>query len=87
MNSKTKIQDNFYYFNPELRLLNNDVLLTLEWLRNFDEVGNKEITFDTRKTKKLFGIYYKYSSNGVFSKMDADEKYSPCFYFIGKKAI
>ena len=67
-------------------ILESDVLLTLEWLRNFDEIGNKEITFDTKKTRKLKGIYVKYSSNGEFSKLSQKTKVKPCFYFKGKQS-
>jgi len=66
-------------------ILESDVLLSLEWLRNFDEIGNKGITFDTKKTRKLKGIYVKHSSNGTFRKLPYQNKVKPCFYFIGKE--
>ena len=66
-------------------ILNRSVLLSLEWLRNFDEVGNKDMTFDTRKGKKLKGIYYKLSSNGLFEKLPYKKGSNPCFYFRGKQ--
>ncbi len=66
-------------------VLESDVILSLEWLRNFDEMGNKGITFDTKKSKHLKGIYFKYSSNGAFIKPSFPKKTKPCFYFIGKE--
>ncbi len=66
-------------------ILDSDVMLSLEWLRNFDEVGNKNITFDTKKSRKLKGVYAKYFSNGTFRKVPFKAKLKPCFYFIGKE--
>lgn len=66
-------------------ILKSDVLLTLEWLRNFDETGNKEITFDTKKSGKMRGIFVKYSSNGNFARLSHNSKSKPCFYLIGKQ--
>ncbi len=66
-------------------ILESDVLLSLEWLRNFDETGNKGITFDTKKSKELKGIYVKYSSNGEFQKLTYKKKLKPCFYLLGKQ--
>ena len=67
-------------------ILESNVLLTLEWLRDFDEIGNKEITFDTKKSKKLKGTYVKFSSNGKFRKLPHQQKRKPCFYFLGKQS-
>jgi hypothetical protein len=67
-------------------ILNSDVLLTLEWLRDFDEIGNKEITFNTKKSKRLRGTFIKYSSNGDFVKLSHKTKLKPCFYLIGKQS-
>jgi hypothetical protein len=66
-------------------ILDHDVLLSLEWLRNFDELGNKEITFDTKKGKKIKGIFVKYSSIGTFEKLPYQKDLNPCFYFLGKQ--
>ncbi len=66
-------------------VVDHDVLLTLEWLRDFDEIGNKGITFDTKKSKKLKGVYLRHFSNGSFEKMDHPPKRKPCFYFIAKQ--
>lgn len=68
-------------------ILESDVLLSLEWLRNYDETGNKEITFDTKKSRRPGGTYLKNYSNGRFYKVDYDQKMTPCFYFIGKQAL
>lgn len=66
-------------------ILDSDVMLSLEWLRNFDEIGNKNITFDTKKSRKLKGVYIKYFSGGTFRKAPFKTKLKPCFYFIGKE--
>ena len=70
---------------PYELILSRSVLLSLEWLRNFDEIGNKDMTFDTRKGKKLKGIFYKLSSNGAFERLPYKQGSSTCFYFMGKQ--
>ena len=67
-------------------VVKSDVLLSLEWLRNYDEVGNKGITFDTKKSKHLRGIYAKHSSNGEFKILSRLKKRKPCFYFIASQS-
>lgn len=67
-------------------ILNSDVLLSLEWLRNFDETGNKSITFDTKKSNILGGTFIKYSSNTPFKQLPYKKKYKPCIYFVGKQS-
>ena len=62
-------------------VVESDVLLTLEWLRDFDENGNKGLTFDTKKAKKPRGIFVRYSSNGKFEMTHAMKKRKLCFYF------
>jgi len=69
-------------------ILENDVLLALEWIRDFDELGNKGITFDTKKTKKLRGVYLRSTKNEDFLKLRfVMKKAKPCFYFMGKEEI
>ena len=65
-------------------ILDSDVLLTLEWLRDFDELGNKGITFDSKKSGSLPGIYVRYASNGSLQKLAHEQKRKVCFYFLGK---
>lgn len=70
-------------------ILTNDVLLSVEWLRNFDEMGNKDITFDTKKARKpkhLRGIYIKNSSASAYMKLPLQKKRKPCMYFVGKQS-
>ncbi len=67
-------------------ILEADVLLSLEWLRNYDEIGNKAITFDTKKSRKLRGVYVKASSNGTFEKLKYVKKVKPCFYLKAKQS-
>ena len=67
-------------------ILTNDVLLTLEWIKDDNGKGNSDITFDTKKAKRLKGVYVKKSSIGEFKEMPyINSKLKPCFYFIGKK--
>ena len=75
---KGKISVNLEEYNL---IVESDVLLTLEWLRDFDENGNKGLTFDTKKSKKPRGVFVRYSSNGAFKKTHAMKKRKLCFYF------
>ncbi len=69
-------------------ILKNDVLLSLEWIKDDQGQGNSEITFDTKKAKKLRGVYVKKASIGTFERMEfINKKLKPCFYFIGKEVI
>ncbi len=70
---------------PYSLVLDQDVLLSLEWLRNFDELGNKGITFDTKKGKKLKGIYTKWTSQSDFRIISYNTRKNLCFYFTGKQ--
>lgn len=66
-------------------ILNNDVLLSLEWLQDFDEAGNKLITFDTKKSRKLGGTFIRSTKTGKFRKLPVKRKLKPCIFFIGKQ--
>jgi len=68
-------------------VLNSDVLLALEWIKDDNGNGNVGLTFDTKKGKKLKGIYLKHTSMSDFSKLKFKQKLNPCFYFIGKQAL
>lgn len=69
-------------------ILNQDVLLTLEWIKDDAGKGNTGITFDTKKSKKLRGVHVKRTSLAAFKKMGyINSKRKPCFYFIGKQLI
>ena len=67
-------------------LLSQDVLLSLEWLRDFDEQGNKLITFDTKKSKKFGGTFIRSSKTAEFKQLQLKKKYKPCIYLIGKQS-
>ena len=67
-------------------VLNTDVLLALEWLRDFDELGNKGITFDTKRGKSPKGIFLKSSSNAPFEKLRYNTGKNICFYLIGRES-
>lgn len=66
-------------------ILEGDVLLSLQWIRDDRGEGNVGITFDTKKGKSLKGIYVKDSSIGVFRKLTHQQQFKPCFYMIGKQ--
>lgn len=66
-------------------ILNNDVLLSLEWLKDFDESGNTSITFDSKRSKKFGGTYVRNVKNNDFMKVPIIRKRQPCIYFIGKQ--
>lgn len=67
-------------------ILENDVLLTLEWIKDDNGKGNSDITFDTKKSRKLRGVHVKKSSIGEFEVMKhINSRLKPCFYLIGKK--
>lgn len=70
-------------------ILTQDVMLSVEWLRDFNERGNKDITFDTKKARKprhLRGIHMKKSSASEFKKLPVNRKQKPCMYFVGKQS-
>ena len=71
---------------PYHLILQGDVLFALEWIRNFDEQGNKGITFDVKKGKKLKGVYLRSNSQSAFFKMPFKSRWTPCFFFIGKQS-
>jgi len=67
-------------------ILENDVLLALEWIRDDGDAGNAGITFDTKKSSKLKGVLIKTSSQGKFERMRfVKSRLKPCFYFVGKQ--
>ncbi|MTB52211.1 carboxypeptidase-like regulatory domain-containing protein [Lewinella sp. W8] len=69
-------------------VLEGEVLFALEWLRDFDELGSKGITFDLAKTKRKFaGVYMTNSTTRPLRKMPVRAKYKPCFYLMGKQAL
>lgn len=70
---------------PYNLVLDKDVLLSLEWVRDDGKDGNQGITFDTKKAKKLKGVYLKNTSIGDFSKLGHKSSFKPCFYFIGRQ--
>jgi len=65
-------------------VLESDVLLSLEWIRDDDGKGNQGITFDTKKAGKYRGIYMKSYSLDNYEKASFVEKRTPCFYFMGR---
>ena len=67
-------------------ILDSNVLLSLEWIENNGEQGNEGITFDTKKSKKPRGIYYRKASLKQFTKIPlVKRRFNTCFYFIGKQ--
>ncbi len=71
---------------PYNLILDNPVLLALEWIKDDDGKGNIGITFDSKKSKKEWGGFYlKHTSIGNFYKNKYKPRYKPCFYFVGKQ--
>ncbi len=69
---------------PYNLILSGDVLLSLEWIRD-DGKGNKDITFDTKKSRQPNGVYHRKSSLGEFEKMRfINDRLKPCFYLTGR---
>ncbi len=68
-------------------VLDSDVVLSVEWIKDFDELGSKGVTFDLKKGKKSKGVYLRLYSTGAFSKLPYQKRYSPCFFFIGKQTL
>ncbi|MEL6390863.1 MAG: carboxypeptidase-like regulatory domain-containing protein [Bacteroidota bacterium] len=67
-------------------ILDHDVLLTLEWIKDDNSAGNANITFDTKKSKKLPGVFVKNTSIGSFEFMGyVNTKLKPCFYLTGSE--
>lgn len=66
-------------------ILDTDVLLSVEWIKDFDELGSKGVTFDLKRGKKSKGVYLKLYSTGSFRTLPYQRKYAPCFYFVGKQ--
>lgn len=74
---------------PYELIINHDVLLTLEWIKDDNGSGNEGITFDTKRGRKS-NIWNKRTSQNPFkinkghhrSKL---KKKSLCFWLIGKE--
>ncbi len=66
-------------------VLEGDIFLSLEWLRNFDELGNRGITFDTGRGKQPKGVYARWWSNGPFARLDHLGGKNVCFFLEGKR--
>lgn len=66
-------------------VLDGAVLLSLEWIHDDEGKGNMGITFDTKKGKRLKGVYVKHTSLSDFTKLDYKSNLKPCFYFVGKQ--
>lgn len=66
-------------------ILNQDVVVSLEWLKNFEGLGNELITFDTKKTRKYKGSYSRFSKTSEFKRFPYKKKYKPCIYLVGKE--
>lgn len=70
---------------PYELVLESDVLLTLEWIRDDEGKGNVGITFDTAKGKNPRGIYVKQTSLAPFEPLPYLGQRKPCFYFVGRR--
>ncbi|MFK8006667.1 MAG: carboxypeptidase-like regulatory domain-containing protein [Saprospiraceae bacterium] len=74
---------------PYELIINHDVLLTLEWIKDDNGSGNHGITFDTKKGRKS-NIWNKRTSqnpfkiNKTYGRRGMGKK-SLCFWLIGKE--
>ena len=68
-------------------ILEEDILLCLEWVEDDGGRGNLGLSFDLKKGKKDAGIYYKSTSHSGFFNSKQIKKYKPCFYLMGKMAV
>jgi len=68
-------------------VLESDVLLALEWIKDDNGKGNVGLTFDTKKGKKIKGVYLKNTSMSEFNRLPVKRSLNPCFYFIGKEEL
>jgi len=74
--------------SPYQLYVDQDLLLSLEWLQDDDDRGNTDITFDTKKSKKGKGAWIKKSSIGTFERVPyINRKLKPCFYLMGKPVL
>jgi hypothetical protein len=60
-------------------ILEDEVLFALEWLRDFDELGSKGITFDLAKTKRKFAGVYMTNSTTRREKCSSGQNINPAF--------
>ena len=67
----------------------NDVLLSLEWIKDDNGKGNVGITFRSKKSRRDNNLYTKYTSQAPFSKLSDLAPRAPKlelgFYLTGKQ--
>lgn len=68
--------------SPYNLVVEHDVLLALEWIKDDQGAGNQGLSFRTKRAAFKSNIYLKIASIGSFSKLDAPLEL--CFYFVGK---
>lgn len=70
-------------------ILEQDVLLGLEWVQDDQGKGNSGITFRAGKSRKEENTYYRFSSQGTFQRMSKAHALVPKlqlgFYLLGKQ--
>lgn len=74
---------------PYELFIQQDVLLTLEWIKDDNGAGNEGITFDTKKSRKS-NIWTKRTSLSPFKINNSSKRYglkkkSLCFWLIGNE--
>lgn len=75
--------------SPYEIILDHDILLSLEWIKDDDEKGNNGITFDTKKAKRS-NVWVKKTSQAPFKVNTLGgrlgvKKKALCFWLIGKE--
>ena len=64
-------------------ILKNDILVSVEWLKNFDGGDNSLITFDTKKSRKDSGVFIRASKTSDFIQLKGRKRIKPCIYLVG----
>lgn len=70
---------------PYSLIAQNDVLVAVEWLRDFSGRTSADITFDTKKTRKGSGTYVRFAKTDTFRKMSHQRKKTVCIYLHGRQ--
>ncbi|MEL6987472.1 MAG: carboxypeptidase-like regulatory domain-containing protein, partial [Bacteroidota bacterium] len=64
-------------------VLDQNVLVSLEWLEDDGGKGNQGLSFNMRKSKKPNGFYLKIASQAEMKHLKEVGKWTPAFYFEG----
>ena len=68
-------------------IVEKPVFMSLEWIKDDKKQGNSDISFDTKRGKKLKGIYLKQTSGSEFRGLDHKKNRSLCFFLRAKEVL